>query len=113
MLPAKRIDDAARMYAPVQRTQPIRMCRRCSRISTGLPPLSMHVGTTEILLDDSRRLVDRARAHGVAADATVWPRMPHVFPMFADVLPEGRRALREIQRFVDAHLAPAPAAMPQ
>ncbi len=112
MLPAKRIDDAARMYAPFSEPADPDVSPLFADL-TGLPPLSVHVGSTEILLDDSRRLVDRARAHGVAADATVWPRMPHVFPMFADVLPEGRRALREIQRFVDAHLAPAPAAMPQ
>ena len=28
---------------------------------TGLPPLAIHVGTTEILLDDSQRLAQRAR----------------------------------------------------
>jgi acetyl esterase/lipase len=36
-----------------------------------------------------------------------WHRMPHVFPMFADVLPEGRRALDEIGAFIDARLARA------
>jgi hypothetical protein len=30
--------------------------------------------------------------------------MPHVFPMFADILPEARRALEAIAAFVHTHL---------
>jgi acetyl esterase/lipase len=46
----------------------------------GLPPLQVHVGADEILLDDSRRYVERARAARVGATLHVWEGMPHVFP---------------------------------
>jgi len=45
----------------------------------GLPPLHIHVGLDEILLDDSRRYVARARAAHVDATLHVWDGMPHVF----------------------------------
>jgi acetyl esterase/lipase len=107
MLPAQRIDEAARLYAPAARLDDPDVSPLFGDF-TGLPPLSIHVGSTEILLDDSRRLVERARAHGVSAELATWHRMPHVFPMFAAFLPEGRRALDDIGRFIDARLGSAP-----
>jgi acetyl esterase/lipase len=66
----------------------------------GLPPLLIHVGDHEVLLDDSVRLGERAVAAGVDARTVVWPGMMHVFQMFAPFLPEARRANREIAEFV-------------
>jgi acetyl esterase/lipase len=112
MLPAHRIDDAARMYAPLHEPADPDLSPLFADLS-GLPPLSIHVGSTEILLDDARRLAKQARTHGVEATVKVWSRMPHVFPMFADFIPEGRQALSEIQEFIGAHLleqSPAAAA---
>jgi acetyl esterase/lipase len=43
----------------------------------GLPPILVHAGADEALLDDSTRLVDRARAAGVEARIEVWPDTPH------------------------------------
>lgn len=45
-----------------------------------LPPIQLHVSTSEILLDDSRRYVERARREGVDATVYIWEGMPHVFP---------------------------------
>jgi monoterpene epsilon-lactone hydrolase len=45
----------------------------------GLPPIRVHVGDDEVLLDDSRRYVDRAVAAGVDAKLEVWEGMPHGF----------------------------------
>lgn len=104
MLPAQRIDEAARMYAPTASLEDPDVSPLFGDF-TGLPPLSVHVGTTEILLDDSQRLVERAQQHGVSAHLEQWHRMPHVFPMFADFLPEARRALNEIGEFVGARLS--------
>lgn len=103
MLPAQRIDEAARLYAPTAQLDSPDVSPLFGDF-TGLPPLSIHVGTTEILLDDSQRLVERAQQHGVSAGLERWHRMPHVFPMFADFLPEGRQALDDIGRFVAARL---------
>src|SRR5216683_2136732 len=46
---------------------------------SGLPPLRIHVGDDEVLLDDSRRYVERAVAGGVDARLDVWMGMPHGF----------------------------------
>ena len=105
MLPAQRIDEAARIYAPATDLDDPDVSPLFGDFA-GLPPLSIHVGTTEILLDDSQRLAERARQHGVRVELKTWHRMPHVFPMFADFLPEGRRALSEIGEFIGARLPP-------
>lgn len=67
---------------------------------TGLPPLLLMVGSTEVLRDDALRLADRARAVGVPVVYEEWAAMPHVFPLFAFFLPEGKRAYKHIARFV-------------
>ena len=46
---------------------------------SGLPPIRVHVGNDEVLLDDSRRYVERAVAAGVDAKLDVWMGMPHGF----------------------------------
>jgi epsilon-lactone hydrolase len=43
----------------------------------GLPPIRVHVGSDEVLLDDSVRLVERAVAQGVDARLDVWEGMVH------------------------------------
>lgn len=68
---------------------------------TGLPPLLLYVSDTEVLLDDSVRLAERARAHGVSVDLRVWEDLPHVWPIFIGLrLPEAREALIEIAQFI-------------
>jgi epsilon-lactone hydrolase len=66
----------------------------------GLPPLFIQVGDTEVLLDDSTRVADRARAAGVTVDLEIWPKMPHVFQMFAPFMPEANRALDHAASFI-------------
>ena len=77
---------------------------------SGLPPLRFHVSGSEMLLDDSLRAVERARVAGVDAQATVWPDLPHVFPLFG-MLPQARQCRAETAAFVTQLLSPAPAAM--
>jgi len=66
----------------------------------GLSALQIFVGNTEILLDDSLRLADLARAAGVFVDLCVYPNMPHAWPSLNAILPEGRRALDEAALFM-------------
>ncbi|MEW6423275.1 MAG: alpha/beta hydrolase [Bacillota bacterium] len=70
----------------------------------GLPPMLVHVGEDEILLDDSVRLVERARAAGVEVTFKIWEGMWHVFQAFAEKVPEGRRAIEEIGEYVAGKL---------
>ena len=69
---------------------------------SGLPSMLVHVGNDEILLSDSARLVERARAAGVEVNFKVWEEMWHVFQTFA--IPEGQQAIDEIGEFVEKHL---------
>jgi acetyl esterase/lipase len=46
----------------------------------GLPPIRIHIGEDEVLLDDARRYVAKAVAAGVDARVEVWQGMMHVFP---------------------------------
>ncbi|MBP0588933.1 alpha/beta hydrolase [Paraburkholderia sp. LEh10] len=66
----------------------------------GLPPLFIQVSSTEVLLDDSRRVVDRARVAGVDIDFEIWRKMPHVWQLWVPFIPEARRALDLAARFV-------------
>jgi acetyl esterase/lipase len=69
----------------------------------GLPPLLIHVGEAETLLDDSTRIAEKAKAAGVKVDLEVWPEMVHVWQLFAPILPEGQQAVEEIGQFIRAH----------
>jgi monoterpene epsilon-lactone hydrolase len=77
---------------------------------SGLPPLLFHVGSTELIVDDSIRAAERARIAGVTAELEVWPDLPHVFQMF-DWLPEAQIGLAAIARFVQKHV-PDPGVAP-
>lgn len=46
---------------------------------TGLPPIRIHVGGDEVLLDDSRRYFECAAAAGVDVELDVWEGMAHGF----------------------------------
>ena len=72
---------------------------------TGLPPMLVHVGTHEVLLDDARRLVRRAREAGVDASLGEFDGLWHVFQAIPG-LPEGRRSLRELGAFVHRVTSP-------
>jgi len=64
-----------------------------------LPPLLIHVGKNEVLLSDSTRLAERARAAGVAVDIKIWPVVPHVWQLVPR-MPEARKSLREASEFL-------------
>ena len=66
---------------------------------SGLPPLLIHVGDAETLLDDSIRITERARKAGVDVTLKIWDEMPHVWHLFAPILPEGQQAIEEIGAF--------------
>jgi epsilon-lactone hydrolase len=71
---------------------------------TGLPPTLIQVGNDEVLLDDSVRLAARMRAAGCEVELEVWPRMPHVWQVWARLMPEARQALERIGAFVRGKL---------
>lgn len=66
----------------------------------GLPPMLIQVGDIEVLLDDSTRFAEKARAAGVDVDCRVWKGVPHVWQNFAPVMPEARAAIAEAAAFM-------------
>jgi acetyl esterase/lipase len=77
----------------------------------GRPPIQLHVGTSEVLLDDSRRYAERARAAGVEAVAHVWEGMTHVFPSSVGTLEAAEKALSLMGTFLDERLGMQPEAV--
>jgi monoterpene epsilon-lactone hydrolase len=67
---------------------------------SGLPPIRIHVGDDELLLDDSRRYVERAVAAGVEAKLDVWMGMPHGFVAYVREFDAARQALSAIGAFL-------------
>jgi epsilon-lactone hydrolase len=68
---------------------------------TGLPPILIHVGSEEVLLDDAHALARNAQACRVEAAIEVWPRMIHVWHMFHPMLPEGAAAIQRAANFAE------------
>jgi acetyl esterase/lipase len=77
----------------------------------GLPPLLAQVGEDELLLDDARRLVERAQAAGVDATLEVWPGLWHIFAL-QGTFPESRQAMQRLGSFLAHRLAARAAASP-
>ncbi len=69
-----------------------------------LPPALILVGSTEVLLSDSERLAEKILASGGEVRLDVWPKMPHVFPVMARMLPEAKKGVSDIATFVRSHL---------
>jgi acetyl esterase/lipase len=72
----------------------------------GLPPLLVHVGEDEVLLDDSTRLADRAREAGVEVDLKVWPVVPHCWQLVYAPMPEARQSIDEATAFLMRYAHP-------
>ena len=66
----------------------------------GLPPTLIHVGSDEILLDDSTRLEEKMKAAGVESHLQVWEGMWHVFQVFAPYIPEAQLSIDRVGQFI-------------
>jgi len=65
----------------------------------GLPPMLLFASQHEILRDDTLRLAERASAAGVKVELVVRDRLPHVWPVFVNLLPEAREAFATVTAF--------------
>lgn len=77
---------------------------------SGLPPLLIHVGSVEGLLDDSLRLADNARKAGVDVTLECWDDMIHVWHAFAPGLPEAVAGLERVAEWLLERWSPSHAA---
>jgi epsilon-lactone hydrolase len=69
-----------------------------------LPPVLVHVGNGEILLDDATRFAARARDAGVDVTIDVVVGVPHVWHLFAGVVPEADDALIDLAIWLDERI---------
>lgn len=99
LLPPERLAEAAVMVlGGLAATDP-----RISPLHAAFPtppPVFLQVGSTEILLDDSRRMAEVLRQAGGEVTLQVWPGCPHVWQMLDGWLPEARAALEDAAHFV-------------
>ncbi len=65
-----------------------------------LPPLLIHVGRDEVLLDDSIKLDQKAKTDGVNSTLEIWEDMIHVWHAFHPMLPEGKQAIERVGAFL-------------
>jgi acetyl esterase/lipase len=68
----------------------------------GLSPTLIHASEAEMLLDDARRYVNKARAAGSDARLQTWHHMVHVWHAFGAALPEASEAFGRIAEFLES-----------
>jgi monoterpene epsilon-lactone hydrolase len=73
----------------------------------GLPPVLLQVGSTELLLDDARRVHDRIREVGGESTLRIYDDVMHDWHLLVPFVPESRAALAEVAAFVGRHLGDA------
>ena len=68
---------------------------------TGFPPMLIQVGSYEMLLSDSLLVAEKAKRAGVKTRLSVYEGMFHVFQMAMLLIPESKKAWREVGKFLD------------
>lgn len=100
ILPAERATEMAQMYLDGH----VALDPFVSPIFAdfaGAPPVWLTVGDTEILLDDTRRLAANMQKQGVDAQMHIERDLPHVWPIFHNILPEARTTLDGLARWIN------------
>jgi len=88
-----------RFRGELEATDPV--CSALFGDQSGLPPILIQVGKDEILLDDSVRLAKKITEAGGISKLDVWPKVYHVWHMSAAMVPESRRAIKDIATFFE------------
>lgn len=93
------LDRWAAMYAGVAAPGVPQISPVFSDLSS-LPPLLIEVGTSEVLLDDARRIAENAKVAGVDVTLTEAEDMIHVWHLFAGTVPEADDGVARVAAFV-------------
>lgn len=106
LLPAGRDRDMAGMY--LQGADPgDPLASPLNAGFTGAGPVWLTAGDTEIMLDDTRRMAAHLRRQGGTVEETIARDLPHVWPFFWRVLPEGDATLRDLAGWIRRRVAPS------
>jgi epsilon-lactone hydrolase len=71
---------------------------------SGLPPVLLQVGSTELLLDDARRVHEKIQAAGGTSRLEIYEEVFHCWQMMYGIVPEARSALTSAADFIRGHL---------
>lgn len=71
---------------------------------SGLPPVLLHVGSTELLLDDARRVHESIRRAGGTSDLKVFDEVAHGWQLLVPLVPEATASLTDAASFIASHL---------
>jgi epsilon-lactone hydrolase len=77
----------------------------------GLPPVRMHVGEDDVLLDDALRYGERFEREGGTIQVHTWQGMIHVFPSNVALLKAAKEALDDVGDFLNRQLLEDPVAV--
>ncbi|MDU8912903.1 alpha/beta hydrolase [Aestuariicoccus sp. MJ-SS9] len=100
VLPAGRIGQMIEMFLAGQNPEDPRASPLFGAFK-GAPPVWMTVGDTEILRDDAVRMHARLQAQEVESVLSIERNVPHVWPLFHNVLPEAKATLRGLAGWMD------------
>jgi epsilon-lactone hydrolase len=92
MLSRRSLEDARQLYLGRRSAQDPRVSPLYGDLA-GAPPVLLHVGEDEILLEDARRYADRSSKSGSEVKLHIWQGMAHVFPANLALLEAAREAL--------------------
>ena len=64
----------------------------------------IQTGGYELFLTEDELLAEKAQADGTPVTLSIYPEMPHVFPLVLPELAESFASLEEMQDFVNHHM---------
>ncbi|WP_420768011.1 alpha/beta hydrolase [Roseovarius sp. S4756] len=99
LLPAHQAAEMAEMYLQDASASDTRASPLFADF-TGAAPVWITVGSTEILLDDARRMTARLLDQGVDVTCVIEQDLPHVWPMFHALIPEARQTLAKLDGWI-------------
>lgn len=100
--PLVRVDglrEMARLYAEGRLRHPLASPLHAD--FQGFPSLHVEVGTREVLLDDARRVIEKARCSGVETSYFEAEGLIHVWPVLMAGAPESTESLERVRAFLD------------
>ncbi|AXI43494.1 alpha/beta hydrolase fold domain-containing protein [Sulfitobacter sp. SK011] len=99
VLPAKRADRMGQMFLMQHPPEDPRVSPVFGKFE-GAPPIWITVGDTEILHDDALSLAQVCQRDGVEVTLVEQHDLPHVWPIFHNILPEAKESLDSLAAWI-------------
>jgi acetyl esterase/lipase len=71
----------------------------------GFPPVLFHVGSPELLVDDSRRVHEKIMASGGCSRLEIYDGVFHAWQMGVGLIPEADASLKDAAEFIKSRTA--------